>query len=234
MTITRVFAIHVAAPLLLASVAGCSSTTQITVPVPPRVDLAQFHSIGLVTFASNEADQPVRNGCTQQFLQALQEAQPGTRIIELGEESRLLGSVDRKKWDARTLVAVQKQHGVDAVILGQFNIERIKPNIQLSTEWKSLNVRSDVNGTLSAKLVEASSGATMWTDSAQMSTTVSAAHFNSRGEGTFGTSDSKDAYREMIGCLVRDVTEDFRTHYVTKRVPKEQLQTASAEGLDVQ
>jgi hypothetical protein len=40
--------------------AGCSSTTRVTVPVPPRVDLAQFQTIGLVTFASNALIADVR------------------------------------------------------------------------------------------------------------------------------------------------------------------------------
>jgi hypothetical protein len=234
MTIIRLFALFAAAPAIVICALGCSSTTRVTVPVPPRVDLAQFHSIGLVTFTGTEADPQIRKACTQQFLQALQDAQPGTRIIELGEEGRVLASVDRQKWDARTLSAVQMEYGVDVVILGQFNVERVKPNVQLSTEWKSLSIKSDVNGALAARLLETATGATMWTDSARMTTTVAGGHVNSRGGGSFGTSDTDAAYREMVGCLVHDITDDFRTHYITKRVPKDQLQTASAEGPAVQ
>ena len=115
------------------------------------------------------------------------------------------------------------------MIIGRFNATRVKPDIRLSTEWKSLSVKSDVNSNLSAKLVETSTGATMWTDSAKTTATVAQGQLNGRGEGGFGVSDTDEAYRQMLGCLVRDITDDFRTHYVTRRVPKEQLQTASAE-----
>ena len=171
MSITRMFA-SVAAMTCVIVAAGCSSTTRVTVPVPPRVDLAQFQTIGLVTFASNEADPQLRKHCTQQFLQAVQDAQPGTRVVELGDESRVLASVDRNKWDARTLTAVQAKHGVDAVIIGRFNLQESKPDIQVSSAFKSISVKSDVTGALTAKLIETNSGATVWTDAAETTTTV--------------------------------------------------------------
>ena len=222
----------VAASLTLAVLAGCSSTTKITVPVPPRMDLAQFNTIGLVTFTSNETDPQLRRHCTQQFLQAIHDAQPGTRVIELGEESRVLASVDRNKWDARTLSAVQSKHGVDAVIIGRFNTHKSKPDVQLSSVSQSISMKSNVTGALSARILETQSGATMWTDAADMTMTVAGAQFNTRGEGGFGATDADKAYRDMVDCLVNEVTDDFRTHYITKRVPKDQVQTASVAGTD--
>lgn len=224
MTLSRTLA-ALAAVLLLV---GCSSTTTIKVPVPPRVDLSQFHTIGLVTFASNDADQSLRQHCTQQFLQAVQAAQPGTRVIELGVEPRVLSAVNSKRWDAASFNAVKAMHNVDAIIIGRFELEKSKPDISLSTVWRTLSVKSDVKGALTAKLVETGTGATLWTDSAEMTTTVAGAHFNSQGQGVFKSGDEDSALAQMIQCLVRDTTDGFRTHYVTKRVPKESLRTASA------
>ena len=214
--------------------AGCSSTTTIEVPVEPRVDLSQYQSIGLVTFASNDADDEVRALCTQQFMQSLQEAQPGTRILELGTEQRVLNSVNRSKLDPKTLQAIGEQHGVEVVVLGQLNMNKVKAQIELSTLVKTLSVKSEVDALLSAKLVETASGATMWSDSAKMRATVANASFNDRGKGVFGASDPKAVYGEMVDCMVYEITDDFRTHYITKRVPKEQLhqQTVNAPEQD--
>lgn len=224
----RLLATVFAAFVFFGTGAGCSSYDTVRVPVAPRVDLAQYQTIGLVTFASDKADNDMRSLCTQQFLEAVQYAQPGTRVLELGEESRVLASVDRKKWDVKTLNAVKKKHGVDAVMIGRFEIEKSKPDVNLSTMFKTLSVSSNVNGMLSAKLVETETGATMWTNSAQRTAKVAAAQFDDKGRGGFGASDPKAAWGNMIGCLVTEITEDFRTHYVNKRVPKEELQTASA------
>ena len=48
--------------------------------------------------------------------------------------------------------------------------------------------------------------------------------------GHIGMRDSEAAYTGMIDQLVCDVTDAFRTHYVTRTVPKEQLETATASA----
>ena len=232
MTFKRLFTAAFAALLLFGSQTGCSSYDTIQVPVAPRVSLATYPTIGLVTFASDKADNEMRRLATQQFLEAVQYAQPGTRIVELGEEGRVLGSVDRKKWEPKTFMAIKKKHGVDAVFIGRFDVEKTKPNVSLSAAIvRSLSVSTDVKGTLSAKLIETDSGATMWTNSSARTQTVSAVQFDDMGRGGFGASDPKKAWGEMIGCLTSEITDDFCTHYITKRVPKEEPkeQTASAE-----
>lgn len=212
----------VAAVVLMA---GCATTVQ--VPVPPRVDLAAYPTIGLVGFSSN-ANGDVERLSTQQFLQALQAAQPGTRVVELGREERVLRSVDRRTWDARTLREVKDKHGVDAVLLGRINLEETRPDVDFSTAWKALSVRADVNALLTARLIETGTGATMWTDSSQATANVAHAGFDGFGNGHFGASDPEAVYGEMIGCLVYEITDDFRVHYVTRRVSKDEQQMASA------
>lgn len=231
----RLFAcVFAALMMLLGGGAGCSSYDTIQVPVAPRVSLGQYQTIGLVTFASDKADNDMLRLATQQFLESVQYAQPGTRVLELGDEAHVFNSIDRKKWDVKTLSAIKKKHNVDAVFVGRFDVEKTKPNVSLDTVFKSLSVSSDVNGTMSAKLIETDSGATMWTNTAQRTSRVAAAQFDDHGRGGFGASDPKKTWGDMIGCLVDEVTDDFRTHYITKRVPKEapqpQEQTASAEG----
>jgi hypothetical protein len=114
-------------------------------------------------------------------------------------------------------------------MMGRFDMQRTKPDISLSTMFKTMSVSSDLDGTLSAKIVETESGATMWSDSSKMTANVGAAEFDSKGRGHFGVSDPEAVYGDMIGCLVDEITDDFRVHYITKRVPKDAPQTASAE-----
>lgn len=213
----------------LAFACGCSSGTRsVRVAIPPRVDLRAYPTVGLVTFASN-AKGDLDRMSTQKFLRAVQIAQPGARVIELGPEAAVLASVQRPAWDAAALRAMKERHGVDVVVVGRLHVEQAKPDVRLSTVLKKLSVRSDVNAALSARLFETGSGATMWTDASQVTSNVASASFDSRGNGHFGASDAEAAYGEMVDELVWDVTDAFRTHYVTRRVRKDDPAYAAAE-----
>jgi hypothetical protein len=203
---------------------GCSSTRTVKVPIPPRVDLARYQTVGLVNFASN-ADSELQRFSTQKFLSEVQSAQPGTRVVELGSESQVLASVKCSSWDPATFRAIQQIHGVDAILMGRFDVEKAKPSVQLSTAWKSVGMRADVDAGLSARLVETASGATIWTDSAKMTENVASGHIGERS-GSFAASDTQSAYGNMVNCLVYEITDDFRVHYVLKRVPKDQVASA--------
>jgi hypothetical protein len=208
--------------------AGCSSTRCIKVAVPPRVDLRGYPTVGLVTFSSNENAELERMS-TQRFLQEVQAAQPGTRVIELGPEQEVLASLHRQSWDAQTLQALKQARGLDVVVIGQLDVRKTAPKVQFSTSsiFNAVNVRADVNASLSARLLETASAATMWTDSSQLTTTLANVSASNRG-GSIGVRDAEAVYGEMVDRLVCDITDAFRTHYVTRRVPKEQVQTASA------
>lgn len=208
---------------------GCSNGTRtVRVAVPPRVDLQSYRTVGLVNFSSN-AKGDLDRMSTQRFLRAVQEAQPGTRVVELGTEQQVLASVNGRSWDRATIHAVKEAHGVDAIIIGRLDVEKSKPEVQLSTLIKRVSVSQDANVELTARLVETDSGATMWTDGAKCTTNLSHASFNDRGRGNFGASDPEAAYGEMIDGLVWQVTDAFRVRYVTRRVPREQTAVANAD-----
>jgi hypothetical protein len=205
--------------LLLAT--GCSSTRTVRVAVPPRVDLAAYPMVGLVTFSSNSQGELDRMS-TDKFLQAVQAAQPGTRVVELGSEQQALASVKRNSFDATTLRQLKEMHGVDAIVMGRLDVKKAKADVKLSAGsiFKAVNVRQDVDASLTTRLLEANSGATMWSNSSKCTTNLANASFNSRGEGHFGATDKEAAYGEMIDGLVYHVTDDFRVHFVTRRVSK--------------
>jgi hypothetical protein len=45
---------------------------------------------------------------------------------------------------------------------------------------------------------------------------------------TVGIRDTEAAYGNMVGQLAFEVTDAFREHYVTRRVPRDEPVTASA------
>jgi hypothetical protein len=214
--------------------AGCSSTRTVRVAVPPRVDLRAYQTVGLVTFSSSNASADLERLSTQRFIQEIQSAQPGTMIVELGREADVLASVHRSSWDAQTLRLIKDSRGVDVILLGRLDVTKVKPQMQLSAGsiWKALEVRADVNGCLSARLLQTSNGATMWTDSSKLTTNLANANVNNHGGGSFGVRDSDAACAGMVDQLVCDITDAFRVHYVTRSVPKEQLETATASAGD--
>jgi hypothetical protein len=222
--------------VFLTVAAGCSSGTRcVRVPVPPRVDLRAYPTVGLVTFTAggnaNGGGKELDQLSTQKFLAAVQAAQPGVRVIELGPETQVLASVKRQAWDVATLRAVKEAHGVDVIVLGRVDVDRAKPQVSFSaiSMLKQVNVRADVDARLNAKLIETGSGATMWTDGAACTTNVANASVNDHGQGGFGVADPKGAYGQMLDGLVWNLTDAFRTHYVTRRVPRDQVSVAAAE-----
>lgn len=203
---------------------GCSSTKTIRVAVPPHVDLRGYSAVGLVEFES-DAGEEVQKLASQKFIESVQTAQPGTKFIELGPESQVLASTGRSGWDSSALRALKLSHGVDVVVVGKLDVEKAKPQVSLSTAWKKLSARSDVNVRLTARLLDTHTGATMWTDSAGLTTTIAQISVHNAG-GSLGARDPQAVYGEMADTLVWEVTDDFRTHYVTRRVPKDHPQVA--------
>jgi len=200
----------------------------VRVACAPRVDLKSFPLIGLVTFDSN-SNEGLDRLSTQRFLQAVQAAQPGTRVVELGSEAQVLASVNRTAWDAQALAAVKAAHRVDVVVVGRFDVARQRPNFEVSSWMKSLSAAAnvDVKAELNCRLLETASGATVWAEGSSMTATLAHGSVGPHS-GTIAASDPSAVYGKMVDELVWQVTDAFRVHYVTRRVPVDQV-VASAD-----
>jgi hypothetical protein len=205
---------------LLALLVGCSSSTRtVRVAVPPRMDLKPYPVVGIVTFSSNRNDAELERLASQKFLEQVQAAQPGTRVVELGSQQELLSSVGRSNFDPAALRAVKTKHEVDALIVGRVDVERAKPRVEVSTLWKAVSASADVNVALWARVYETQSGATMWTDSSKLTTTIAHGDFT-KTSASGSIRDTETTYGRMIERMTCDITDAFREHYVLKRVPK--------------
>lgn len=198
--------------VLLAALAGCAEK----VLAPPRVSLQSWRTLGIVEF-SGGAEPGLGVLATQEFMEALQAAQPGARILELGPESKVLAEVNSVGLDFEAIRAVGEHYGVDAVFVGRVELGSVKPNVQFGQAFSTMEARADLQGELSARLMETSSGATVWSRSTTGSANV--AHLGVPGQGlpVFGASDPSDVRGNLVRQLVANATPDFYSHWVKKR-----------------
>jgi hypothetical protein len=188
--------------LLLSFVllSGCSNTAR--VQVPPRMELKAYGTFGIVQFASS--DPAVAALATRQFQEAVQAAQPGTRFVELGAQPAL-GAADARKLAAK--------HGVDAIFTGELIYGEPKADVRISDAMTlSGSVRAELRGDISARLLEAASGASVWSSSAWAKRQLGGVRV-SADQGVSAAVTPSDPRREMIPALVFHLTQDFRPSY---------------------
>jgi hypothetical protein len=180
--------------------------------VPPNVDLAVFRNIGMIDFTSN-AEGNLADYTTQKFLEIVTASQPDARIIEIGTEEEVLARVGAEEIDLYAIEAIATEYGVEGVITGHLEVSDIKPHFNISLDVGALGVEADVEATLSAKLYDASDGATVWTTSAKGRETVANVNFLAGGNISFDADDPDKAYGALVDKLMDQVTYDLRVRY---------------------
>jgi hypothetical protein len=180
--------------------------------VPPKVNLKTYPSIGVIEFSTN-AEDTLKPYVTQSFIENIQSAQPGTRILELGDVDHLLRSLGHSQLNPETIQSIGKKYSVDAVILGHLQISQIKPKINVTTAVKSLNARAFIEAALKTRILETNSGATCWTRASTGTTQVARISLIEDGPFSVGVSDPKEKYGKLVPKLVYANTMDFRPRY---------------------
>ena len=194
---------------------GCSHTEKVR--VPPRVELKTYHTIGVIEFSTN-AEDTLKPYVTQNFIQNIQSAQPGTRILELGNEDQLLRSLGHSRLNPETIQSIGRKYNVDAVILGHLQVSEIKPKINIFTATKALNAKAYIEAALQTRIIETDSGATFWTRATSGKTQVARISLMEGGLVSFGVSDPKEKYGKLVPKLVYVNTMDFRSRYEYRTV----------------
>ena len=115
--------------ITLAILSGCSHTEKVL--IPPKVELKTYHNIGVIEFSTN-AEDTLKPYVTQNFIQNVQSAQPGTRILELGDAEHLLRSLGHSRLNPETIQSIGRKYNVDAVILGHLQVSARKPRLPKS------------------------------------------------------------------------------------------------------
>ena len=201
--------------LSLSILFGCSHTEKVL--VSPIIDLKAYQTIGVIDF-SITAESDLREYVTQHYIQAVQSAQPGVRLLELGSEEHVLKTVSRKQLDLAAIKSIGSVYHVDALICGHFSASEPKPNVRLSSTWQSMHAGAIVEASLISKLWETDSGVTLWTNSTLKKKQVASLKADTNGNIEFGASDPKETYGNLVPELVYANTTDFRPYYVYRKV----------------
>lgn len=201
--------------LSLAMLWGCSRT--VLVPVPPRMDLNGYGTLGIVEFASN-SDRAINARATRQFQEQIQAAQPGTRFIELGNREAVLAAAGGKRLDAAALRKIGEKYGVAAIFLGEIAYSEPKTDVQL-TDLARLEggVRAEMKADISSRLVETGTGASVWSNSAWVRREIGRLSVSAEHGVSAGMSKSNPR-EEMLPALVFHLTHDFRPSSVRQPV----------------
>jgi hypothetical protein len=192
--------------LPLAMLWGCTRT--VLVPVPARVDLNSYGTLGVVEFESS-AGPAVDARATREFQARVHAAQPGTRLVALGRRAAVLAAVGSRQLDADALSRIGAKYGVDAIFLGEISYSE-KTNVKI-TDISRLEggARSVIRGDISSKLVQTRGGASVWSSAAWATRQVGRVNVSAE-RGVSGAVQSSDPREEMVPTLLFHLTQDFR------------------------
>lgn len=194
--------------IVLFLISGCGPR----VMVPPEIDLTEYEVLGLIDFSSNMEGNHDEYA-TQKFLEAITENQKGIRIIELGSEDEILESLNQEKINSKAVKVIGEQYSVKTLIIGDLDISNVRPKIDILSLTKYMSFSAEVKASLSVRLLETNSGATIWTSSSQDEADVAHVSIISGNLFSFNATDPDEAYGDLIDKLVKDVTKDFRVTY---------------------
>ena len=199
--------------ILMAS--GCSHTEKVL--VPPRVDLNAYNLIGVIEFSTN-AENTLKSYLTQNYIENIQNAQPGILVFELGDKDQLLRSLGYSELNLESIRSISQKYNVDALILGHFEVSEVIPKVKVHTASKSVNARAYIEASLRTRILETDNGATFWTRITSGKSQVAKISLIDGEVFGFGVSDPKEKYGKLVPELVYANTLDFRSYYEYRTV----------------
>jgi hypothetical protein len=195
--------------LSLAIVCGCSSTHTVLVSVPPRVDVKSYGTVGIVEFASSGGS-AIGARAARRLEEEVQAAQPGTRFIELGEPQAVLAAVGSSQFDFAAAKKIGEKYGVGAVFVGEIAYSEPKMDIRVIDVAKlEGNVRAEMRGDVSSRLIETASGANVWSSSAWAHRQLGSLSVSAE-RGVNGGMAESNPQEAMLPSMVYQLTRDFR------------------------
>ena len=179
---------------------------------PPRVDLSRFGTLGLVEFQSGSFD-GFGASVSRDYLAALQAAQPGTPVLELGDERHVLGEVGGHGFDPDTVRAIGAKYHVDALVVGALDAQRVAPNVSFDSAVRWMTASAVLEGSLHVRILDAKSGATLWSNLSRSREEVARMNVNGGGISGVGATPPDEARQRMVERMVQRSTDDFWAHW---------------------
>ena len=195
--------------LALAMLLGACSHPTVLVSVPPRMDLRNYPTLGIVDFTSGP-EQALGARAARQLQEHVQAAQPGTRFIELGDRDAVLAAVGARQLDVSALRKIGEKYGVAAVFVGELAYSEPTVDVKLMDLTKlEGGVRAEMRGDLSSRLVETATGASVWSRSAWAKRQIGGVNVSAE-QGVSGGGRTSNPREAMLPTLVYQLTHDFR------------------------
>jgi hypothetical protein len=204
-----------AAGLVMALAAGvaCSrSTPAARVYIPPRIDLARWGTLGMLEFSAPAAE-PLGALASREFLSAIHAAQPGTPVLELGSQPRVIAALGGSALDPAMIRAIGEKYRVDALIVGELATESVEPSLAFDSAAQWVSATAELEAALSARIFETRSGATIWTTAARAREQIARVDLSSLGVSGVGANRTDDARLRLVRSLAASATSDFRAYW---------------------
>jgi hypothetical protein len=179
--------------------------------VPARLDLAPYGRIAVVTFSTDQSNGAMSALATQRFAEALLSSQSGFELLELNAADSSLKGLPANTDGVAMAQALGRQRNVPAVFVGQLKVSGVKPRGHLGVS--GMNVRAAVSAELTVRLLSTKTGGTVWRSSSAANGTVGRLAL-SGSLPSIAMRDKEEAYGEVVGQLVSDVTRDLRPTWV--------------------
>ncbi|MEQ1804731.1 MAG: hypothetical protein ABL900_05075 [Burkholderiaceae bacterium] len=173
---------------------------------------------GIIDFVASAADAAASQNVTRQFQESVQGAQPGTRFIELGTREHVLAAVGAKQLDSEAIKKIGAKYGVTALFLGDIAYSEPKVDIAIVDPLRLQGmVKAEIKGEISSKLMETSTGASVWSSSAWAERQLGSVRV-SADLVVSGRVAQSNPRHEMIPDMVYHLTHDFRPTSTRRRV----------------
>jgi len=184
---------------------------------PPVMDLSTLGTLGMLEFTS-QGEVPLGPVAREQFMAAIQSAQPGTPVIELGSMREVIADVGGTGLNPATVKAIGQKHGIDALLVADVRSAELRPSVsvQTFTNLSSLSAKVEIEGALNARIIETKRGATVWATSATGRVPTGNLAVTSMGTGTLNAPQMDQSRLELVKALVAEATYDLQPRWVTQ------------------
>jgi hypothetical protein len=197
--------------LALCGALALSACSSKYATVPARLDLAPYGRVAIVTFSAEQPNRAMSSLATQRFAEVLLASQSGVELLELPASDSSFKGLNPDEHAAAIARQLGRDRDVPAVFVGTLKVSGVKPRGHLGVT--GMNVKAAVSAELTVRLLSTKTGGTVWRSSSAANGTVGTLDFNNRLP-SIAMRDKEEAYGEVVGQLVTDVTRDLRPTWV--------------------
>ncbi|HLZ45251.1 MAG TPA: hypothetical protein VKQ05_06195 [Gemmatimonadales bacterium] len=188
---------------VLLAIFGCGGNRPVRqrVLLPPNLNLAPQHNIGLFEFSVENAKGDLQTFATHRFEEYVLAAQSGIEMREFTAADSV-----------KVFSSATDSNSCPVAFFGHLKISNVKPHGGLTAALSPV-LRATVSVELSVWLVNTRTGGVLWRRSSMSTEEVGGLSFIG-GTPSFSAKDPNDAYGRLINQLVYNVTYDVRSTWV--------------------